>query len=173
MSRLICANKGASGATGKGKKECRFWEIRFRRRQVSVSAGFCMDQRSSLTEMTGNNMTRSMTSATRGMRLWAPVRCSKRIHRPKLMIARQVQARLRKISTILPDSTSRMDRDEKGRPFLLRVNGYNPTNRAFPGVVKHREQAWISLMEELGQRCPSDVQLRYTELSPDVLVCSA
>ena len=95
---------------------------------LSVSAGFWIDHRSSLTEMTGNKMTISIRSATIGIRLSTPLRHSKRAHRQILTAPSKAHARLRISSICCPDSTSEKIAAGYGRARL--------TEFAIPLMIK-------------------------------------
>ena len=84
---------GTAAASGRWVGTRRSWWSR--RWHVTASAGFCNDHRSSLTEITGNRMTTSMTSATletRGL-VVARGRCLNQRYKPQTVTRAQTKLR--------------------------------------------------------------------------------
>lgn len=98
----VTAASGRAATTG--KMECGQAAQWSRRWQVSVSAGFWIDHRSSLTEITGNRMTMSMTRATNDICRSLTARRPSRSQRYTMATASSAQAELRNNSMLNPDS---------------------------------------------------------------------
>jgi len=113
-------SKARSGrVAGAGKRECGAAQAWLLRWQQSVSAGFCIACRSSVTEMTGNRMSRSTARATSCMRLspWAHgASCSQR---ESMKAASRTQAKLRTSSIRRADSTSGKYVSDQGALFSM------------------------------------------------------
>jgi len=104
--------KAGSGSVGAaGNMECALETTEPRRRQESASAGFWIACRSSVTEITGNRMSRSTARATNCdrrscVRCSGPVSGAKRSHSQNMTAASSTQARLSTNSILRADSTS-------------------------------------------------------------------
>lgn len=88
----------SSGGAAVGVRTCCAPGTWSRRTEQSISAGFCIAHRSSLTEMTGNSRTSSTPSAMNGSHRSCFSRFSNRSHRHRLVKASNAQAELRNSS---------------------------------------------------------------------------
>lgn len=123
------ARTGDGRAPIAGKMECGDETTWTRRRQLSVSAGFCMACRSSVTEMTGNRIRISTARATTWVLRLAPARRAYRSQMHRIVTADSAHARFR-ISSIRDSGSTPEEHGIKGTVMMLGLNrDYRPAGK--------------------------------------------